>query len=240
MTLEWELPSHMPDGFTVNWSRVTRPNWGTVNRESLLAMNELAVRGGMDLVRLKPEIILYACTSGSFVEGTGKEADVAARISQATGIPALTTSSGVLEALTHLGVGSVFMVTPYPDDINELETAFLRFHGFEVVGYDSFRCDEKRPIASISSEEVADLVLRNRSLAGKADAIFISCTNLLTFDQIPDLERELDRPVISSNLASLWAALRAIGAPLQGAGVGRLFATVSDTGGERSRQAVCP
>lgn len=225
MTLEWEFPPHLPPGFTANWSRVSRPNWGTVNKDSLLAMNDLAVRGGTDLVRLKPEAILYACTSGSFVEGAGKEADIAARISQATGIPALTTSMAVLEALRHLQARSVFMVTPYPDDINELEAEWLRVNGFDVIGYDSFRCDEKRPIASIASEEVAALVLRHRDSATQADAVFISCTNLLTFDQIDRLERELDRPVVSSNLASLWAVLKAIDAPVEGAGTGRLFTT---------------
>lgn len=225
MTLECELPPHLPEGFVINWSRVSRPNWGTVNRGSLMAMNELAIRGAQDLVRLKPEIILYACTSGSFVEGEGSEEEIADRIQQATGIRALTTSSAVIRALKHLGVRTVFMVTPYPQDINELEVDFLRFNDIDVIGYDSFHCDEKRPISSVSSEEVAELVLQHRDEISRADAVFVSCTNLLSFDHIERLERELDRPVVSSNLASLWAALTSIGAPTETAGVGRLFRT---------------
>ena len=225
MTLECELPPHLPKGFAINWSRVSRPNWETVNRDSLMAMNELAIRRAQDLVRLKPEVILYACTSGSFVEGEGSEDEIASRIQDATGIKALTTSAAVIRALKHLDVRTVYMVTPYPQDINELEVDFLRFNDIKVVGYDSFNCDEKRPIASVSSEEVADLVLAHRDEIAKADAVFISCTNLLSFDQIDRLERELDRPVVSSNLASLRAVLFAIGAPTDGAGVGRLFRT---------------
>lgn len=227
MTLERELPSHLPPGFTINWSRVSRPNWETVNRESLLAMNALAIRGATDLVRLKPELILYACTSGSFIEGEGEEAEIARRITQATGIGALTTSSAVIEALQALRARRIFMVTPYPDEINEAEARFLAFHGITVNAFAAFHCDASRPIASIASEEVAALVLTHEEEARAADAVFISCTNLLTFDQIDRLEAALGRPVVSSNLASLWSALRAIGAPLAGVGPGRLFSAAA-------------
>jgi maleate isomerase len=45
-----------------------------------------------------------------------------------------------------------------------------------------------------------------------ADALFLSCTNLPTYDVIPELEAELGLPVLSANLVTLWAALRELGA----------------------------
>ncbi len=221
MALEWELPRHLPPGFAINHSRVDRPGDALVTRESLLAMAEQVDRAALDLVRTRPEVILYGCTSGSFVGGPGREAQIADRITEVTGIPAVTTSTAVLEALRALSARSVFMVTPYPDDVNEHEIRFLEFHGFSLTGWDSFRCDAVRTIGAIDSEETAAMVLRHRDTARRADAVFLSCTNLLTFDQIPRLEAALDRPVVSSNQASLWAALRRMNAPA--AGVGRLF-----------------
>jgi len=52
--------------------------------------------------------------------------------------------------------------------------------------------------------------LAKAMFAGDADAIFISCTNLRTFEIIEKLERDLGVPVITSNQATLWMALRQI------------------------------
>ena len=42
----------------------------------------------------------------------------------------------------------------------------------------------------------------------EADAVFISCTNFRTFEIIESLEQDLGIPVVTSNQASLWLALR--------------------------------
>ena len=49
--------------------------------------------------------------------------------------------------------------------------------------------------------------------------MFISCTNLPTLEIVALLERDLDKPV-TSNTATLWAALRRVGVrePIEGAG----------------------
>ena len=44
-----------------------------------------------------------------------------------------------------------------------------------------------------------------------AEAIFVSCTNLPTYDIIDPLERELGIPVLTANQVTLWAALRLAG-----------------------------
>ncbi len=46
-----------------------------------------------------------------------------------------------------------------------------------------------------------------------AEAVFIACTNLTTYDVIGPLERALGKPVLSANQVSIWAALRAAGLP---------------------------
>ena len=52
-----------------------------------------------------------------------------------------------------------------------------------------------------------------RDVFGQADAdgMFISCTNLRTIDVLAQLEAELNVPVISSNLATCWGCLQALG-----------------------------
>ncbi len=48
-------------------------------------------------------------------------------------------------------------------------------------------------------------------ITSSADAIFISCTNYRTNDITERLEEEFREPVVSSNPATFWAALRTIG-----------------------------
>jgi maleate isomerase len=222
VAMERELPLFLPPGVVMNHNRLSRPG-NAISRESLLAMAESLDRAAHDLAQAHPEIIVYGCTSGSFLEGVGKEARLAERITRLTGIPAVTTSTAVVEALRAHGARRIFLVTPYPDAVNEHEIAFCRHYGFEVVALESFRCPVSEDIRAISSDQVAELALGNAEAIGDCDAIFISCTNLLTMDRIETIEARSGRPVVTSNQASLWAALARMGAPMRDVRAGSLF-----------------
>ncbi len=222
VALERELPVFLPPGIIMNHNRLSRPD-SSISRESLLAMADSVDQAAHDLAQAYPEVIVYGCTSGSFLEGVGKEARLAERITRRTGIPAVTTSTAVVEALRAQGARRIFMITPYPDAVNEHELAFCRHYGLEVVGLDSFRCPTSEDIRRISSDQVADLVLANTKAIGDCDTIFISCTNLLCMDRIETIEARSGRPVVSSNQASLWAGLARMGVPMQDIRAGSLF-----------------
>ena len=51
-----------------------------------------------------------------------------------------------------------------------------------------------------------------------AQAVFISCTNLPTYDVIAPLERELGKPVLTANQVTMWSALHVIGRKAVGPG----------------------
>lgn len=222
VALERELPRYLPDGFAVNHNRLSRPE-AALTKESLIAMGQSASRAARDLSMAKPEVIVYGCTSGSFLDGLGNEGRIADQITSETGVPAVTTSTAVIEALRALKARTVFMVTPYPDDVNAHEIDFLAHHGIRVAAYDSFRCKVSADILAISSDQVAAMLLRHRATIASCDAVFVSCTNLLVMDQIERLETELGVPLVTSNQASLWAALSRMGAAMAGVACGRLF-----------------
>ena len=222
VAMERELPGHAPAGVAVHFNRMSRPGSG-ITRESLLAMMDSVERAAYDLAQAKPEVILYGCTSGSFLSGPGREDELATRITQATGIAAFTTSTAVIRALNAVAAKRVFMLTPYPDEVNAHEIGFLRFRGISVIASDAFHCPTSEAIREVSSEMVCDRLLGHRAAVADADAVFISCTNLLTLDQIERLERELGKPVISSNQASLWIALTQLQVATGSMAAGSLF-----------------
>jgi maleate cis-trans isomerase len=60
-----------------------------------------------------------------------------------------------------------------------------------------------------------------------ADVYFLSCANISVFSIIEDLERQLGRPVITSNQSVVWDALTRLGWSDRQGCPGRLFATAA-------------
>jgi maleate isomerase len=52
----------------------------------------------------------------------------------------------------------------------------------------------------------------------------VSCANISVFGVIDELERKLDRPIVTSNQAVVWDCVSRLGAPHRGSCPGRLFA----------------
>ena len=209
VAMERELPQYLPEGVAMNVNRLSRPT-PAVTKESLLAMVaslDQAVRD-LSFCYPKPSAFIYGCTSGSFVSGPGREAELADRITELTGVPAVTTSTAILMGLKAVGGRKLFMLTPYVEDVTRHEVALLEHHGFTLGGVDSFNCADTRDIAKISTQQVADRVMEHAAAIAQCDSVFISCTQLLTMDKIDELEAALGKPVITSNQCSLWAGLK--------------------------------
>ena len=173
-----------------------------------VADHEAAAAASADLAAADPDVTVYACTSGSFVGGIEGEQELRAAMERGGARRAITTSGALLEALRALGAGRVGIATPYDAALSARLRDLLVEAGHEPTALAYLGLGDS--IAQVSPDSVADLA---RAAAGNgADAVFISCTNLPTFDLLPELERELGLPVLSANLVTVWAALRAVGA----------------------------
>lgn len=224
VSMEQELPRLVPAGIQYHHNRLSRPG-SVMSQDSLRAMADSVEQASYDLAQAYPEVILYGCTSGSFLFGIGREEEVAQRIAAHTGIPSLTTSTAVIAALRAFDAKRVFMMSPYPDDINLHEIAFLRHYGIEVAGWDAFRCDSSEKIRAVTPGEVVAMAMRHAGEIAACDALFISCTNLRIVEHIERLEADLGKPVVTSNQASLWAVLRLMAVDTQAIAAGSLFRT---------------
>jgi maleate cis-trans isomerase len=222
VAVEREFPLHLPPGITLNHNRLGRPD-SQQTQESILAMNDTLAQTARDLAQAYPEVIAYVCTGGSFLEGPGNEAKPAQVIKQVTGIPGVSTSIAVVEALRALGVKKVLLVGPYPHPIMQAEVKFLQHYGFEVPAYETFECMTSEANRALTSEVIAQRVLDRRDLVATCDGVFISCTNILVMDQIERLEEALGKPVVTSNQATLWDVLRCMHVDSRGLHGGLLF-----------------
>ncbi|WP_431782337.1 maleate cis-trans isomerase family protein [Streptomyces chumphonensis] len=160
------------------------------------------------LTAVSPEVVAYACTSGSFVGGQAGELAMCTAMNLAGETPALTTSGALLQALREIDARRVALVTPYTKSVTDALEDYLGEAGIEVTG----RCylGLTREIWRVPYRDVTGMA-REATADGEPDALFISCTNLPTYDVIPQLEAELRMPVLSANQVTVWSALRSIG-----------------------------
>ena len=167
-----------------------------------------------DLSTVLPGVVAYACTSGSFVAGVEGERALRQAVVEAGAPAAVTTSGAAVSALRALGVGRVCVVTPYDEAVTDRLGAFLTEAGVRVVSAGHLGLTGQ--IWTVPEEVTADLV--RDTLTGDAEAVFVSCTNLRTYDLLGELESELGIPVLSANQVTLWLALAVLGRAAVGPG----------------------
>ncbi|MCZ6473588.1 MAG: aspartate/glutamate racemase family protein [SAR324 cluster bacterium] len=222
--MEPEFGKMSPEGVSVHANRVYLKD---VTPQSLLAM-ESEVRGSArGLVDIRIGVLVFGCTSGSFIGGNGYDDKLIEQMQDATGVQATTTTTAVLRALRLLGVRRISMATPYIDEVNALEIAFLAGHGIEVVKSQGGGIAETADIQQCDPEVS---LRRAREVDDeRAEAVFISCTGFRTVENLARLEAELGKPVISANQCTFADCLRILGVDDVQPGFGSLFERTFET-----------
>ena len=87
--------------------------------------------------------------------------------------------------------------------------AFFRHSGFDVVRDQCLEVVDPALFETITPRQFQTLATENR--ATDADAYFIGCTAVRSAEAIEAIEREVGRPVVTSNQAMVWHALRTSG-----------------------------
>jgi maleate isomerase len=87
---------------------------------------------------------------------------------------------------------------------------FLTETGYDVSKVVGLKCDTATSIAHTPPSEVIDVIL-NELNDDSVDAIVQAGTNLSGLNLFPTLEKQLNKPVIPINVATIWHAFRSIG-----------------------------
>jgi len=179
---------------------------------------EVLTTAAQALTIANPAVTVFACTSGSFVHGLAGEQRCRQAILAGGARRALTTSGALVEALAALAIKRLAVVTPYDAATTTRLIEFLEEAGFEITSCAFLGLEGG--IFRVNPATVYRLV---RAVdCGDAEAIFISCTNLWTREVLSALEHERGKAVLSANQVTIWAALKAAGVRVEGAGQ-RLF-----------------
>jgi len=167
----------------------------------------------------RPDVISYSCTSGSIVCG---EENVFAQIRKgAPWAEPMCIVTGVIDALREIGARRIVIGTPYLDEINTVEAAYLSQAGFDVLDVQGLQLDTGIAFGQVTpaywkafAQEIDQ---------PDADAIFLSCSGIRALEVAEEIEQTLGKPVITSNQAQFWSCLRRAGVTDRITGFGQLF-----------------
>ncbi len=207
-----------PEGVGIHFSRVRMAN-AVTNENLMAAAKVLPEAASLILPETDIDVLTYACTSGSFVPG---EKYVVEQLNKGRpGVKATTLVTGVIRALRALNAKKIVMGTPYLDEVNTVEAEYFTKQGFDILNIQGLNITNDTDIARVSPQFIKEFA---KSLdTEEADAIFISCGAMRTLDIIEALEQETGKPVVTSNQALVWDALRLAGVMDKIPHYGKLF-----------------
>jgi maleate isomerase len=224
-TIEPELYRMKPASLTIHFARLDTPAGDPgatdgMEHRTLDYLDSLPA-ATHSLAALKLDAIVLAHTAVSYLNGFGNEPALLERFAKLAGPRSFTVAHAVGMALRHLGIRRLSLATPYPEAISSAGRAYWQAAGFEVVAHRMLD-----GVANIYEEtEERAYALGRAADTAAADAVLISGTGLPTAGIVERLERDLGKPVVTSQAAALWHALRLIGLEEPVGGYGRLLAT---------------
>lgn len=207
--VDWQYWRYVPQDVTLHFTRTPYTPL-TVGLDLAHAVSEpAAVEGAVRaLGGIEPDVVAYACSSGSFVDGLAGERSLRQTMCQAGAAHAVTTSGAAVEALRACGTRRVAVASPYTPELTDELAGFLEEAGFEVVS--AVHLGLQSRIADVAPGTIRDLVRQAHS--PDADAVFLACTGLRTLGIVAQIEAEIGRPLFTANQVTLWSALRIVGA----------------------------
>ena len=215
---ESDLRSMLPPGVEIYTNRVANCNPTTV--ENLRAMMPDIGRAASGIVPdVDLDAMIYGCTSGTVVNG---EENIIHAMQVARGNYACTTPiTAVLAAIQTLAVKRVSVLTPYLQSVNAEVGAYFQGRGLEVLNIAGFDMASDAEMTQISADSIYQAAIE--TCRDDAELLFISCTALRSAGVVERLEKELSKPVVTSNQALVWHVLELIGKPYVVSGFGSLF-----------------
>ncbi len=222
--LEPDMMLMRPPDTTVHFQRM-----GGYDADKVPGSDQMAALGAADIrhdlrmiAGVRPDVVLYGCTSATLTHGPGFDAGLAAQIKAGTGAVSLTAAGCLMTALKAIDAKKVGFSSPYLGAINEQAIVFLNKNHIETV-----KCaDINRELdnygqGELTPDEVCDLALKADH--PDAQAIVLSCTDMRSVEAIEQIEAAIDKTVVTSNQAMMFCLMKALNIPRHNGVPGRLF-----------------
>jgi maleate isomerase len=204
--VEQEMVAAFPRGISMHVTRLRMTGANRVSFDQLIPRIEEATRALLDA---RCDVVAFHCTANSMEGGKDGEQQILATLSRAGAPQATTTITAIQRAFDALGARRIVLITPYSAATTEHEAEFLRQAGYDVLWAQGFALAGSDAYCATPPQFWRDQAIE--AARPEADAYLISCANISVFGVIRELEARLERPVVTSNQAVIWDALRLLG-----------------------------
>ncbi len=224
LAIEPEFGLVTPEGVSCHYHRFNFSGAGRDDEEVIARLKkaeEYVAEAAALICDVRPTVVAMTGTGVTFIDGYGHDQRLIKKMMARNGnLPTTTTSTSVITAFNKMGIRKVSIAMPYVEGVARAAVKFVEDSGVQVLnakwlnktGFD---------IAEVTPETVYHLA--KEVDRPESEAIFISCTGLHTFEVIDKLEHDLQKPVITSNQATIWNMLRMAGVNDNIEGYGQLL-----------------
>jgi len=164
-------------------------------------------------------------TSLSFYKGAAFNRELTRRVTIASGLPAVTMSTAVVEGLRSVGGKKLAVATAYNDEVNHRLESFLHEEGFQVLTIRGLGVEKVEDIHAVTQQALLEFSAGVFQSAHGADSLLVSCGGLHTLELLQPLEKRCGVPVVSSLPHALRAGVKLLGLSGRAPGFGRLLAS---------------
>lgn len=205
--VEPQMQHYVPENIVPHFNRIGMTNR---HRKPLNELMPKILEAAELLNDSKCDVIVFHCTGTSMSGGVDMDRQVVSEIAQATGRPAISTASALTAAFAALQAKRLVFISETAQEEHDKKLKYLREAGFEIVADKAMELAGSDSFCTAAPEFWRNAALALAADAGPTDAVFISCANISAIEMIEELEARLGRPVVTSNQAALWYALRTI------------------------------
>lgn len=203
---EPELRTLLPDRVALHASRLpVMPATTLAQRNAAYIPAYPAALAGFGELRLDAAAV--AVTGPSYALTPAEDAALEAELSAARGSPVVLASRAIAACLVHLGIRRVALFSPYPGWLTDRAEAYWRAAGMEVAQV--FKVSETFRAYELTPAEVTDALARMDPPVDSA--VVMSGTGMASLDAMAAMAPRIAAPLLSSNLCTAWALLRALG-----------------------------
>jgi maleate isomerase len=216
--VEPQMQRYAPSGVQPHFVRI-----GMTNRHKrpLPELMPRILEAAELLMDSKCDIIVFQCTGTSMSGGVDMDKHVVREIGKAAKRPAISTASAVNAALAAVSAKRLVFISETKRKGHEEKLKYMREAGYDIVAEREASLEGSDAYCTTPARFWYDLALALKD--DRAESYFLSCANIHAIDVIEDLEKALQRPVVTSNQAALWCALRTLGLSDVVPGLGSLF-----------------
>jgi maleate cis-trans isomerase len=143
-------------------------------------------------------------------------------MSEAAGVPAITSARAIGLAVRALGAHRIALVSPFPIPVLErAKRHYTNKYGLEVVALESFSGTDSIMYPTLGPDQARDAI--SRTDRPEIEVFVVPAGNLPTMSFIRIWESLVAKPVISTNQTALWAMLKIMRVDEKLPGRGRLL-----------------